>query len=388
MELFPELDFSFLEDLCQNIVPLFESKDGQGSNQQPNSVQVHPENDIGQNNPEQYQQVSQSQVENVSMQHTPINNFQWQQQYNINQVVQLNIPNGSNVDQNDLTQSMQQQQQQQYEPVNTLHQLSSPSTQYQVLKENTSNYQNNNQFQVAQREQNKVINGTNCNLKPLKSVRSAPYQLPRTTTNISAQYPVLKNLKVQQQNNLHFVTQHNVQFEYQSCPTKSNEVVGSVQPFESNSSSYNLATDRPMNNNSEQHQLSENIKFQYHDNLQCVQNQQITSENPVQQNSNVHVQFRQVKKEQGTEHFNPISKPVDVQVTQKQKRNRTAYTSKQLVELEKEFERSSYITRPVRIALSNNLNLSERQVKIWFQNRRMKKKKEDKQKNELPSSNT
>ncbi|KAL7286820.1 hypothetical protein TKK_0018964 [Trichogramma kaykai] len=386
MELLSELDlnyWSIVNDLCEDLMPLWESKDGQESNQQPNSVQVNLENDKGQNNPEQYHEVSQSQVENVPMQYTPINNFQWQQQYNINQVVQLNIPNGSNVDQNDLTQSMQQ-----YEPVNTLHELSSPSTQYQVLKENTSNYQNNNQFQVAQREQNKVINGTNCNLKALKSVRSAPYQLPRTTTNISAQYPVLKNLKVQQQNNLHFVTQHNVQFGYQSCPTKSNEVVGSVQPFESNSVSYNLATDRPMNNNSEQHQLSENINFQYHDNLQCVKNEQITLENPVQQNSNVHVQFRPVEKEQGTEHFIPILKPVDVQVTQKQKRNRTAYTSKQLVELEKEFERSAYITRPVRITLSNNLNLSERQVKIWFQNRRMKKKKEDKQKNELPSSNT
>ncbi|NXN11041.1 CDX2 protein, partial [Indicator maculatus] len=77
----------------------------------------------------------------------------------------------------------------------------------------------------------------------------------------------------------------------------------------------------------------------------------------------------------------PAQTPLSSQVkTRTKDKYRVVYTDHQRLELEKEFHYSRYITIRRKAELASNLGLSERQVKIWFQNRRAKERKINKKK--------
>jgi len=62
----------------------------------------------------------------------------------------------------------------------------------------------------------------------------------------------------------------------------------------------------------------------------------------------------------------------------KKKKARTTFTGRQIFELEKQFKEKKYLTASERSDMAALLNVTETQVKIWFQNRRTKWKKQEK----------
>ncbi|CAF0975695.1 unnamed protein product [Brachionus calyciflorus] len=75
------------------------------------------------------------------------------------------------------------------------------------------------------------------------------------------------------------------------------------------------------------------------------------------------------------EWMKPVKSTAPNGKTRTKDKYRVVYSEPQRIELEKEFLFSKYITIKRKAELSQVLSLSERQIKIWFQNRRAKERK-------------
>ncbi|XP_041469880.1 homeobox protein H2.0-like [Lytechinus variegatus] len=73
----------------------------------------------------------------------------------------------------------------------------------------------------------------------------------------------------------------------------------------------------------------------------------------------------------------PAVSPAEAaRAAKKCRRSRTVFTELQLLGLEKRFDKQKYLSTPDRLELAETLGLSQLQVKTWYQNRRMKWKKQ------------
>lgn len=83
-----------------------------------------------------------------------------------------------------------------------------------------------------------------------------------------------------------------------------------------------------------------------------------------------HIDSKHLKNPMGQSPTNELKNAHQLKVGRKPRRRRTAFTHSQLAYLERKFRCQKYLSVADRSDVADALNLSETQVKTWYQNRR------------------